>query len=69
VATTISTVPNNDGNNHERIFLAIIVPSGGKEYERHVVLKHPKKPAYPCKADMASLGLSSKGNSWEVVGA
>ena len=40
-----------------------------KEYERHVVLKHPKKPAYPGKADMQSLGLSPKGNKWEAAGA
>ena len=39
------------------------------EYEGHVVLKHPKKPAYPGKADMESLGLSPKGNKWEAAGA
>jgi hypothetical protein len=40
-----------------------------KEYESHVVFKHPKKPAYPGKADMKSLGLSPKGHEWEAVGA
>jgi hypothetical protein len=40
-----------------------------EDYERHVLLKHPKKLAYPGKADMESLGLSPKGNTWEVVGA
>ena len=40
-----------------------------EEYERHVVLKHPKKPAFPGKADMESLGLSPKGNKWEAGGA
>ena len=32
-----------------------------KEYERHVVLTHPRKPAYSGKSDMKSLGLSAKG--------
>jgi hypothetical protein len=31
-------------------------------------LKHPKKPAYPGKADMESLRLPPKGHEWEELG-
>jgi putative DNA primase/helicase len=40
-----------------------------KEYERHVVLKQPRMPAYPGKTDVKSLSLSPKGHEWETVGA
>jgi hypothetical protein len=36
------------------------------EYERHVILKHPTKPCYPGKADLEKLGLTGKGQSWEI---
>jgi hypothetical protein len=36
------------------------------EYESHVILKHPNKPAYPCKADLQRLGIVGKGKSWEI---
>ncbi len=38
-----------------------------REYERHIVIKHPKKPAYPGKPDLESLGILPKGNKWEKV--
>ncbi len=38
------------------------------DYERHVVIKHPKKVAYPGKADLDSLGLQPKGKDWERIG-
>jgi replicative DNA helicase Mcm len=36
------------------------------EYERHVILKHPTKPCYPGKADLEKLGLTGKGQNWEI---
>jgi hypothetical protein len=36
------------------------------EYERHVILKHPDKPAYPCKIDLIKLKIQAKGKSWEI---
>jgi hypothetical protein len=37
-----------------------------KEYEKHVVLEHPKKNAYPGLIDMEKNSLIPKGNSWEI---
>jgi hypothetical protein len=37
-----------------------------REYESHVILKHSKKPAYPCKADLQRLGIKGKGKNWEI---
>jgi hypothetical protein len=36
------------------------------EYERHVVLNHQGKPAYPCKIDLERLGLRAQGKNWEI---
>jgi hypothetical protein len=36
------------------------------DYERHVILKHPDKPAYPCKIDLIKLRIQAKGKSWEI---
>jgi hypothetical protein len=36
------------------------------DYERHVVLKHPKKQAYPSRADLEKLGIRGKGREWEI---
>jgi hypothetical protein len=37
-----------------------------RDYESHIILKHPNKPAYPCKADLQRMGLEGKGKSWEI---
>ncbi len=37
-----------------------------EDYERHVVLKHPGKPAYPSNASLARLGIEGKGKQWEI---
>jgi hypothetical protein len=37
-----------------------------EDYKRHVVLKHPSKPAYPSKADLARLCMEGKGKDWEI---
>jgi hypothetical protein len=38
-----------------------------KDYERHVVLNHPSKPAYPCKMDLERHpGMKAQGKSWEI---
>jgi hypothetical protein len=37
-----------------------------RDYESHIILKHPNKPAYPCKADLQRMGLEGKGTSWEI---
>jgi hypothetical protein len=37
-----------------------------EDYERHAVLKHPRKPAYPCKIDLERLGIKAQGKSWET---
>jgi hypothetical protein len=37
-----------------------------KEYESHVVLKHPRKLAYPSKYDLQKKGIESKGKRWEI---
>jgi hypothetical protein len=31
-----------------------------KNYERHVILTHPKRPDYPSKVDLERLGLHGK---------
>jgi hypothetical protein len=36
------------------------------DYERHVVLKHPRKQAYPSKVDLENLGIHGKGKEWEI---
>ena len=69
-ATTCTSTTNND--NRESNISCYYCPFQAKiikEYEAHVVLKHPKKPAYPGKAEMQSLHLSPKGNKWEAAGA
>jgi len=63
-------MPTNNDNNHESnicCYYCSYQTINKQEYERHVVLKHPRKPAYPGKADMER--LSPKGNSWETLGA
>ncbi len=37
-----------------------------REYECHVVLKHPRKLAYPSKYDLQRMGMTPKGKSWEI---
>jgi hypothetical protein len=37
-----------------------------KDYERHVILKHPRRLAYPSKTELERLGISGKGMSWEI---
>jgi hypothetical protein len=37
-----------------------------KDYESHVLLKHPGKPCYPSKADLDKFGLDVKGKDWET---
>jgi hypothetical protein len=37
-----------------------------KSYERHVILTHPKRPAYPSKVDLERLGLHGQGKRWEI---
>ena len=36
-----------------------------KEYERHCVLNHPNKAAYPSLADIEKDGLKPQGEPWE----
>jgi hypothetical protein len=36
------------------------------DYERHVVLKHLNKPAYPCKLDLERLRIKTQGRRWEI---
>ena len=35
-------------------------------YERHVVLTHSGRAAYPNKAELEKFGLDAQGRSWEV---
>ncbi len=35
------------------------------DYEHHVIIVHPKKPAYPCKEDLDRLAIEAKGKEWE----
>jgi hypothetical protein len=35
------------------------------DYEHHVIAVHPRKPAYPCKADLNRLAIEAKGKEWE----
>ena len=37
-----------------------------KNYERHVILTHPKRPAYPSKVDLDRLGIHGQGKKWEI---
>jgi hypothetical protein len=37
-----------------------------KDYERHIISKHPKKQAYPTKAELEKHNLTPQGKSWEV---
>jgi hypothetical protein len=64
VATTITTIPNNNDKDELNLscYYCPFQTNNSKEYDRHVVLKHPKKPAYPGKADMESLRLPPKGH-------
>jgi hypothetical protein len=36
------------------------------DYERHVIMKHPSKVAYPNKLEVEKLGLKAQGKSWEI---
>jgi hypothetical protein len=36
------------------------------DYEKHVVLSHQGKPAYPCKIDLERLGLKAQEKRWEI---
>ena len=37
-----------------------------ERYQRHVVNKHPRKPAYPNKAEIEKGGLKPQGKDWET---
>jgi hypothetical protein len=37
-----------------------------REYQCHVVLKHPGKLAYPSKADLEKIELKPQAKSWEI---
>ncbi|MDN5847469.1 MAG: hypothetical protein L0H53_14485, partial [Candidatus Nitrosocosmicus sp.] len=37
------------------------------DYERHIVLKHSGRPAYPDMASITKEGLIPQGKSWEKV--
>jgi hypothetical protein len=36
------------------------------DYEKHIVLKHPNKLAYPSIADLEKMNISPKGKEWEI---
>jgi hypothetical protein len=36
------------------------------DYEKHIVVYHPKKPGYPNLEDLKKSGLKPQGKSWEV---
>jgi hypothetical protein len=36
------------------------------DYQHHVVLKHPRKQAYPSRAELEKLGIHGKGKEWEI---
>ena len=36
------------------------------DYERHVIIVHPKKPAYPSNPDLKRLEIEAKGKEWEI---
>ena len=36
------------------------------DYGRHVILKHPKKRAYPTKQEIEALGLKAQGKGWGI---
>jgi hypothetical protein len=37
-----------------------------KNYERHAILTHPKRPAYLSKVDLERLGIQGQGKRWEI---
>jgi hypothetical protein len=37
-----------------------------KEYEKHVVLKHPNMLAYPSILDLEKMNIPPKGKTWEI---
>ena len=37
-----------------------------RNYERHVILTHPKRPAYPSKVDLERLGIQGQEKRWEI---
>src|SRR5215471_13609065 len=55
--TTTSTTNNDNGESNIFCYYCSYQTKIIEKYELHVVLKHPKKPAFPGKADMESLGL------------
>ena len=36
------------------------------DYEQHVIIKHPGRPAYLNKAEIEKRGLKPQGKSWEI---
>jgi hypothetical protein len=36
-----------------------------EDYERHILIKHTGKPAYPNKAEIEKSGLKRQGKEWE----
>jgi hypothetical protein len=37
-----------------------------REYEKHVIYKHPNKVAYPGLTDLEKNNLKPKGKKWEI---
>jgi len=37
-----------------------------RDYQRHVIQKHPGKSGYPGKPDLEKYGIPPKGKSWEI---
>lgn len=37
------------------------------DYDSHCILRHPKKPGYPNKADIQALNLSPQYMTWEKL--
>ena len=36
------------------------------EYVRHGIMRHPKKPMFPSKADLQKNGLNPQRKDWEI---
>ncbi len=48
------------------IYYAFISTYIQKDYEKHVILSHDRKLAYPSLTDLKKHNLKPKGKGWEI---
>jgi predicted transcriptional regulator len=64
--TPLSTTPKKDDTIFECYYCEEFSPTDDKPaYNKHVILEHPGRLAYPSDVDLKKMGIKPKGKKWE----